>query len=76
MRMMITIDADLCRSQLAERVLEDMIRSKWPVGKMLPANTTSRNRRVAHVCHAAGLPKPANMEAVYQFLRDKNIVIV
>jgi hypothetical protein len=75
-RIMITVDADLCRSHSAEQVLAALIRKSWPAGYMFPANIALRNRRIARVCHRSGLPKPVDVESVYRFLREQRIVAV
>jgi len=72
-RMIVTIDAELCRSIHAEAVLEDALRSsKHPA--MLSGNPQRRQMQVVNSCKSAGLPRPLDVEAVRQFLLAKRIV--
>jgi hypothetical protein len=75
-RLMITIDAELCRSAAAEAIAVQMIRRRWPNRKMLRADVAQRNAQVIHICNRAGLPRPANVDVVYDFPRQHQLIMM
>jgi hypothetical protein len=76
LRLMSTVDADLCKSIKTEPVFERMVRAAGGARRMLSTRIERRNRQVVKICTTAGLPRPADVGAVYDFLRAKRIVVV
>jgi len=74
LRMMRSIDAELCRSKHAEDVFCSMLRAAKPNQTTLSTEVTRRNAQIIRRCSTAGLPRPADIDAVYGFMRSKRIV--
>ncbi len=70
-----TIDAELCRSIKAELVFEKALRSSGRRA-MLSANVKRRNAQTSSRCTAAGFPPPRDAEAVYKFLLAKRLIVI
>ncbi len=74
-RLMHTVDAELSRSVHAEKAFEAMLRAiSNPRRTTLPREPSRRNSRVIRRCNAAGLPAPADANAVYSFMLQKGLV--
>jgi hypothetical protein len=72
-RMMVTVDAELCRSIKAEAVLEKAIRgAKRP--STFSGNPQRRHAQVIQCCKSVALPKPADVKLIGQFLVSKGLV--
>ena len=75
LRIIATVDAELCRSSFAEAPFKAwMTATKHP--KVLSGNVHRRNIQVGDRCHAAGLPTPRDADATYEFLRTHRIIHV
>jgi hypothetical protein len=73
LRVIATVDAELSRSSLAEVPFKMwMIATKHP--KVLSGNVHRRNMQVTERCRAAGLPRPQDVEAAYEFLRAHRVI--
>lgn len=76
LRIIATIDAELCRSKQAEAIFRRMLKGAKGQPKLLSGNVKRRRDQVKKFCLAAGLPEPANTEAAYRFLKSENIIHV
>lgn len=76
LKIMTTVDAELCRSIQSEAFLETILRDVSGQPNMLSANGARRNKQVLKRCTAAGLPKPADPQSIYDFMRSKHIISV
>lgn len=73
-RLMVTVDAQLCRCLAAEDVLEKALRQNK--GRTLSSKPARRHLQLLNHVNAARLPKPLDMEAVRQFMLLKKIITV
>jgi len=73
MRLIITFDAELCRSEKADIVLENRLKAATKAITM-SANRVRRERKVAAICVKATLPKPENPTIVHSFMVERGIV--
>jgi hypothetical protein len=69
-----TIDAELCRSTKAEQVFEKALRASGHRA-MLSVNVRKRNAQVSKRCTAAAFPPPRDAEKVYDFLLTKRLIV-
>lgn len=74
-KIMVTVDAELCRSEKAEAIFEKEHRLANAKGT-LSANPKRRNEQAGKRCIAAGYPRPRNAEAIYNFLRAKKLITI
>jgi hypothetical protein len=74
-RMMVTVDAELCRSKSAEDVLERKFRSARKPST-LSSRANRRHAQILNYCKAAGLPKPVSSEIIRAYLISKNFVTI
>lgn len=70
-----TIDAELCRAEKAETVFEKALRASGRRAT-LSANVRKRNAQVATRCTAAGFPRPRDPGAVYDFLLAHRLIVI
>jgi hypothetical protein len=73
-RMIVTVDAELCRCHQAEAVLEKALRQV--TSRTLSSNPQRRYLQLLNHITAARLPKPLDMEVVRQFMLSKRIITV
>jgi hypothetical protein len=73
-RMIVTVDAELSRSEKAEAVLEKALRQVR--SRTLSSNPQRRHLQLLNHCRSAKLPNPADMEAMRQFMLAKRIITV
>ncbi len=73
-RLMLSIDAELSRSECAEQIAENRLREAPGRVSMLSADTKKRNAQVRRICVAAGLPKPPSPQTVYDFMLARGII--
>jgi hypothetical protein len=66
-RVMTTIYAELCRSIESENILERSQKGVSGQPHTLSAGIKRRNEQVLKRCTAAGLPKPSDLKAIYDF---------
>jgi len=76
LRIMTTVDAELCRSKRAEPAFAKMLAAVAQTNSTLSADVSTRNSQVIQRCRKAGLPRPADPAAVYRFLIEKRIVVL
>lgn len=74
LKIMTTVDAELSKSDQAERLLENKLGRAIPNLSMLSSDATRRRNQVIRRCRAAGLPTPTNVDSVYQFMLDRRII--
>lgn len=66
LRIIVTLDAELCRSERAEAVFEAAFK---PLQKRtLSSNPKRRHMQIVNLCRAAGFPKTSDTELVRKFL--------
>jgi hypothetical protein len=70
-----TIDAELCRAEKAEAVFERALRTTGHRA-MLSANQRKRHAQVSTRCTAAGFPPPKDPGAVYNFLLAHRLIVI
>lgn len=70
-----TIDAELSRSERAEAVFEKAYKSANR-RTTLSATVRKRDRQVGDLCVKAGLVPPTDAAAVYEFLRDRRLIVM
>jgi hypothetical protein len=75
LRMMITVDAELSRSLSAEAVLETAIKAT-KLDTTFSSNPQRRHMQVIRCCKSVGLPKPANVEAMRQFIVKRRLMTI
>ena len=76
LRIMTTLDAELCRSAKSERIFEQRWKNEFQEQRLdLPANTSKRNKRVCGLIEKTGLPRPLNPEILASFLKTKRLVL-
>jgi hypothetical protein len=73
-RMIVTVDAELCRSQHAEHVLEKAFKSV--PRRTLSSNSHRRHMQLLKYSNTAGLPKPTSTEVIRQFLLSKGLITI
>ena len=73
-RMMVTVDAELCRSINAEVVLEKALKDVKI--RTLSSRPNRRHLQLLNHCSSARLPKPIDMGLVYQFMLSKRIITI
>jgi len=72
-RLMITMDAELSRSEKADAVLEASLRAATGA-VTLSSDVTKRASQVRKICANAGLPRPVDTEVVHAFMVANRIV--
>jgi len=76
LRIIATVDAELCRSRKAESVLRHYLAASEYRQMMLSGDPKKRRGQVVTRCTRAGLPRPKDPEAIYQFLRAQRLIHV
>jgi hypothetical protein len=72
-RMMVTLDAELCRSERAEGILEQRFRGAR-LRQLTSGRPQRRRRQINDFCRSAGLPHPKDAELVRTFLISKRLI--
>jgi hypothetical protein len=73
LRMMVTIDAELSRSERADAVLEAAFKNAKLISTFSP-RANARHMQVLGCCKRAGLPPPSGTKEVEVFLIEKRLV--
>jgi hypothetical protein len=73
-RMIVTVDAELCRSQQAEHIVEKAFRGVKR--GTLSSNPQRRHMQLLQYCKAAGLPKPTDTGIIRQFLLSRRLITI
>jgi hypothetical protein len=76
LRIIATVDAELCRSSHAERPFRRALAAVKNAPMMYSGTDRRRLQQAASRCQKAGYPRPRDAEAVYAFLRNENLVQV
>jgi hypothetical protein len=74
LRLMITVDAELSGSEMAEKAAIERIRESTLRKLMLGGNKNSALRKVRKICTKADLPQPIDVDAAKKFLLLHNVV--
>lgn len=74
-KIIVTVDAELSRAERSETLFERAFRDANR-RVMLSATPLKRDAQVKQRCFKAGYPRPLNVPMVYEFLRDRNLVII
>jgi hypothetical protein len=72
--MIVTVDAELCRSQHAEQIMEKAF--KEAKHQTLSSKPQRRHMQILQYCRAAGLPKPTDTDIIRQFLLSKRLITI
>jgi hypothetical protein len=73
-RLMVTVDAELCRCLPAEHILDKALRKNK--SRTLSSKPARRDLQLLNHINAARLPKPADMDAVRHFMLSKRIITI
>jgi hypothetical protein len=73
LRMMVTVDAELCRSLPAETILERYLRAARQ-HSTFSGKPTRRRAQVLGLCRAAGLPPPNDVDAMRSFIVRRGLM--
>jgi hypothetical protein len=74
LRMMTTVDAELCRAAAAETTLTNAFKTGARLISTFSTNHKSRHMQVLGSCKRAGLPPPSDARAIEKFLLEKRLV--
>lgn len=74
LRIIATLDAELGRTANAEKAFKINMANVIGEPVMLGGNLKRRRQQVASRCVKAGYPRPANIDAVYDFLRAEGVI--
>lgn len=74
-KIIVTVDAELSRAERSEALFERAFRA---VNRrvMLSATPRKRDAQVKERCFKAGYPRPLNAPIVYDFLKDRRLVVI
>lgn len=74
-KIIVTVDAELSRAERSEALFERAFRA---VNRRVTLSATPRKRdaQVKERCFKAGYPRPLNAPIVYDFLRDRRLVVI
>lgn len=74
-KIMVTFDAELSRAERSETLFEKAFRA---VNRrvMLSATPRRRDAQVKERCFKAGFPRPLDASMVYDFLRDRRLIVI
>jgi hypothetical protein len=74
LRILTTVDAELCRSQKSEAAFERKWKQKYPRRVQdLPSDVAKRGARIGKLTVLAGFPKPERPAKLADFLKTKNL---
>jgi hypothetical protein len=74
LRMMTTVDAELCQTIAAEPILESAFKSGARLISTFSTNPKRRHMQVLGCCKRAGLPPPSDARAIEGFLLERRLV--
>lgn len=74
-KIMVTVDAELSRAERSETLFEKAFRAANR-RVMLSATPRRRDAQVKKRCAKAGFPRPLDASAVYDFLRDRRLIVI
>lgn len=74
LRMMATVDAELCRAAAAEVILANAFKNGARLISTFSTNPKSRHMQVLGSCKRAGLPPPSDTSAIERFLLERRLV--
>ena len=74
-KIIVTVDAELSRAERSEALFERAFRA---VNRrvMLSATPRKRDAQVKERCFKAGYPRPLNAPIVYDFLKDRRLIVI